>query len=55
MTHKLEGKHHHIAAELARKYGVAEPIAHAIEAHHDDIEAKRQKHWWFEFVMLYHC
>ncbi len=39
VTHKLEGKHHHIAAELARKYGVAEPIAHAIEAHHDDIEA----------------
>lgn len=39
VTHKMEGKHHHIAAELARKYGVAEDIAHAIEAHHDDVEA----------------
>ena len=38
ITHKMEGKHHHIAAELARKYGMDERIAHAIEAHHDDIE-----------------
>lgn len=39
VTHKLEGKHHHIGAELARKYGMADEIVHAIEAHHDDIEA----------------
>lgn len=39
VTHKMEGKHHHLAAELARKYGVSEDIAHAIEAHHDDVEA----------------
>ncbi|MBM3210352.1 ribonuclease Y [Candidatus Saccharibacteria bacterium] len=39
VTHKIEGKHHHIGAELARKYGMSEEIAHAIEAHHDDIEA----------------
>ncbi|MDB5165681.1 MAG: rny, Ribonuclease [Candidatus Saccharibacteria bacterium] len=39
VTHKIEGKHHHIGAELARKYGMAEDIVHAIEAHHDDIEA----------------
>lgn len=39
VTHKVEGKHHHIGAELARKYGMSEDIAHAIEAHHDDIEA----------------
>jgi ribonuclease Y len=39
VTHKMEGKHHHIGAELARKYGVAENIAHAIDAHHDDIDA----------------
>ena len=39
VTHKVEGKHHHIGAELARKYGLSEEIAHAIEAHHDDIEA----------------
>ncbi len=39
LTHKIEGKHHHIGGELARKYGLAEDIAHAIEAHHDDVEA----------------
>lgn len=39
VTHKIEGKHHHIGAELARKYGMSEQIAHAIEAHHDDIDA----------------
>ncbi len=39
VTHKMEGKHHHIGAELARKAGLSEAICHAIEAHHDDIEA----------------
>ncbi|PID31286.1 ribonuclease Y [Candidatus Saccharibacteria bacterium] len=38
VTHKIEGKHHHIGAELARKYGMSDEIVHAIEAHHDDIE-----------------
>jgi ribonuclease Y len=39
VTHRMEGKHHHIGGELARKYGLDEKIAHAIEAHHDDVEA----------------
>jgi len=39
LTHKMEGKHHHISGEMLRKYGVPEEIAHAAEAHHDDIEA----------------
>lgn len=39
VTHKVEGKHHHIGAELARKAGMDERIIHAIEAHHDDIDA----------------
>jgi len=39
VTHKIEGKHHHIGADLARKYGMSEDIVHAIGAHHDDIEA----------------
>jgi len=39
LTHKIEGKHHHISGEMARKYGVPEPVAHAAEAHHDDVEA----------------
>lgn len=40
VSHKQEGKHHHISGELLRKYGVEEAIAHAAEAHHDDVEAK---------------
>jgi len=40
VSHKQEGKHHHIGAEIARKYGLEEAIAHAVEAHHDDVEAK---------------
>ncbi|HWZ65451.1 MAG TPA: ribonuclease Y [Patescibacteria group bacterium] len=39
LTHKIEGKHHHISGEIARKYGVPEAVAHAAEAHHDDVEA----------------
>lgn len=39
LTHKMEGKHHHISGEMARKYGIDEAIAHAAEAHHDDIDA----------------
>ena len=39
LTHKMEGKHHHLSGEMLRKYGVDEAVAHAAEAHHDDIEA----------------
>lgn len=39
VTHKVEGKHHHIGAELARQNGMDARIVHAIEAHHDDIDA----------------
>ncbi len=38
VTHKIEGKHAEIGAELAKKYGMPEPIVHAMAAHHDDIE-----------------
>ncbi len=39
LTHKMEGKHHHISGEILRKYGAPEAVAHAAEAHHDDVEA----------------
>ncbi len=39
LTHKMEGKHHHISGEMARKYGVPEAVAQAAEQHHDDMEA----------------
>ncbi|MCL5113347.1 MAG: ribonuclease Y [Patescibacteria group bacterium] len=39
LTHKIEGKHHHISGEVLRKYGAPEEVALAAEQHHDDIEA----------------
>ena len=39
LSHKVEGKHHHISGEMLRKYGAPEEVAHAAEAHHDDVEA----------------
>jgi ribonucrease Y len=39
LTHKIEGKHHHISGEMARKYGAPEKVALAAEQHHDDMEA----------------
>lgn len=38
VTHKIEGKHAEIGAELAKKYGMPENVVHAMAAHHDDIE-----------------
>lgn len=39
LTHKMEGKHHHISGEMLRKYGAPEQVAIAAEQHHDDMEA----------------
>ena len=38
VTHKIEGKHAEIGAELAKKFGMSERVVHAISAHHEDIE-----------------
>lgn len=38
LTHKMEGKHHHISGEMLRKYGAPEAVAIAAEQHHDDVE-----------------
>lgn len=38
VTHKIEGKHAEIGAELAKKYGLPDQVVHAIAAHHNDVE-----------------
>ncbi|MBN2100851.1 ribonuclease Y [Candidatus Dojkabacteria bacterium] len=38
LTHKVEGSHHHLSGEVARKYALPEKLINAIEAHHLDIE-----------------
>ena len=35
---EVEGTHAQIGARLARRYGESEEVAHAIEAHHDEVE-----------------
>ncbi len=39
LSHKVEGKHHHITGEMLRKYGAPEEVAEAAEQHHDDMES----------------
>lgn len=39
MTHEMEGGHHHISRQICEKYGIEEAVCHAVEAHHDDVEA----------------
>lgn len=39
LTHKMEGKHHHISGEILRKYGAPEEVSLAAEQHHDDVDA----------------
>ena len=40
VSHEVEGTHAKIGSDIARKYNEPEVIAHAIEAHHRDVEAK---------------
>jgi len=40
VTHEVEGAHAKIGSDLARKYNEPETIIHAIEAHHQDVEAR---------------
>jgi ribonucrease Y len=40
LTHEVEGSHALIGAEIARKYGEAEDVVHAIEAHHNEVEVR---------------
>ena len=37
LTHEVEGSHAIIGAELLRKYGETEAVAHAVEAHHNEV------------------
>jgi ribonuclease Y len=38
VTHELEGPHALVGGELARRYGEPEAVAHAMEAHHNEVE-----------------
>jgi ribonucrease Y len=40
LTHEVEGSHAIIGAELLRKYGEDEAVAHAVEAHHNEVQPR---------------
>jgi ribonuclease Y len=40
LTHEVEGSHALIGAEIARRYGESDDVAHAIEAHHNEVEVR---------------
>ncbi|HUY47022.1 MAG TPA: ribonuclease Y [Streptosporangiaceae bacterium] len=40
LTHEVEGSHALIGAEIARRYGEAADVVHAIEAHHNEVEVR---------------
>jgi ribonuclease Y len=40
VSHEVEGSHALVGASMARRYGESEAVAHAIEAHHNEVEPK---------------
>jgi ribonuclease Y len=36
LTHEVEGPHAEIGGEIARRYGITDPVRKAVEEHHDD-------------------
>jgi ribonuclease Y len=40
VTHEVEGSHAVVAANLARRHGESEAVAHAMESHHNEVEPR---------------
>jgi ribonucrease Y len=40
VTHEIEGPHALVGGDLARRYGETEAVAHAMEAHHNEVELR---------------
>jgi len=45
LDHDIKAPHHHISADIARKYNLGEDVAHAIIAHHDDVMPTTTEAW----------
>lgn len=45
LDHDIKAPHHHISADIARKYKISDDIVHAIIAHHDDVDAETTEAW----------
>ncbi|MFL5782375.1 MAG: ribonuclease Y [Thermoleophilaceae bacterium] len=40
VSHEVEGPHALVGGEMARRYGESEAVAHAMEAHHNEVELR---------------
>ena len=40
LTHEVQGSHAIIGADLLRRYGESEAVAHAVEAHHNEVQPR---------------
>jgi ribonuclease Y len=40
VTHEIEGPHALVGGQLARRFGETEAVAHALEAHHNEVEMR---------------
>ena len=40
LTHEVEGSHAIVGAELLRRYGESDAVAHAVEAHHNEVQPR---------------
>jgi ribonuclease Y len=40
LTHEVEGSHALVGADLLRKFGEAESVVHAVEAHHNEVQPR---------------
>src|SRR3712207_6939492 len=38
VSHEIEGPHALVGGDMARKHGESEAVAHAMEAHHNEVE-----------------
>jgi ribonuclease Y len=45
LDHDIKAPHHHISADIARKYKLGDDVVHAIIAHHDDVDAESTEAW----------
>lgn len=45
LDHDIKAPHHHISADIARKYKLGDDVVHAIIAHHDDVDAETTEAW----------
>lgn len=45
LDHDIKAPHHHISADIARKFNLGEDVAHAIIAHHDDVPPTTTEAW----------